>query len=86
MDGRVGVKALQANQVIPGVGGRGGEFTLPQIHSKPAYGHHHHQHHVGSNMSSGHVSMATSNKSTSHGHFLPSIYNKTPPKVILSIS
>ena len=93
MDGRVGVKGLQpqhANHIPvgPGRGGAGGghgpgEFTLPQIHhGKAAYGHHHHhQHHVGSNVSSGHVSMATSNKSTSHGHFLPAIYNKTPPKV-----
>ena len=85
MDGRVGVKPLQQHQQppiqVPGPGrGAGGEFTLPQIHSK-AYGHNHHQYHIGSNVSSGHVSMATSNKSTSHGRFLPAIYNKTPPKV-----
>ena len=92
MDDRVGVKGLQPHQAnhIPshvagrGAGVGGSEFTLPQIHHHGAkgYGGHHHQHHhIGSNVSSGHVSMATSNKSTSHGHFLPAIYNKTPPKV-----
>lgn len=58
------------------------EFSLPQIHTKP---YHHHQHIVGSGIPSGHTSMATSNKSTSHSHFLPAIYEKAPHKVYIYI-
>ena len=54
----------------------GSTFALPQIAPK---------HYTGfSVVPSGFTSMAVSNKSTSHGHFLPSLYSEKPPVKVRS--